>query len=73
MNLKVAVYSYQVACSANYQCNSAAGLTCPTSAGQCNCPTTSTAYHCDCATGYYWNYNTLTCGESFNRKACIVF
>ena len=43
--------SYQVACTSSLQCNDNVLLTCPSSSGQCNCPTTSLAKYCDCPSG----------------------
>ena len=40
--------TYTVACAANIECNSSAGLICPSVSSNCNCPTTSAAYKCDC-------------------------
>jgi hypothetical protein len=57
----VALYSYQEACTSSSQCDSTKGLSCPTKAGQCNCPTSSTAYKCDCSTGYYWDSSSSQC------------
>ena len=49
----VPLYTYQEACTSSSQCDSSKGLSCPTTAGQCNCPTTSTAYKCDCPSGNF--------------------
>ena len=43
--------SYQQSCSANLPCDNSVLLTCPSVAGQCDCPAASTTNKCDCPNG----------------------
>ena len=42
----------------SYQCDPSVGLTCPSSANGCSCPTYLSAYICDCPTSKYWSGST---------------
>ena len=56
---KIVTYnSYGDSCSAQLLCHPTSGLTCPSTASGCNCPTTLAADKCDCPTTHYWNGTT---------------
>jgi hypothetical protein len=64
--------AYSAPCSENIECNQFKKLECQTSAGKCNCPSTSIAGMCDCPRDflneYFWNgtecVETVTHGEA---------
>lgn len=47
--------SYQSLCYQDTWCDDSLGLVCNTAGYSCNCPTSSTAYKCDCLIQYYWD------------------
>ena len=50
------VYStYGELCTAVQLCDYTKGLTCPSTASGCNCPTSLPNYKCDCPTTHYWD------------------
>ena len=55
---------YTTSCSSSLECNDNIGLLCPNYAGSCNCPTTSTAYMCDCYGNSFYDYNLNKCGKN---------
>ena len=58
--------TYQASCTSVQLCDPSIGLTCPTTASGCNCPTTSTANKCDCPTTHYWDQSSCVARVSEN-------
>ena len=65
--------TYEGSCSGTQLCDPSVGLTCPSTASGCNCPTTLAANKCDCPTTHYWDTTSLAClVRVSNNGACTV-
>lgn len=73
MFILVPYFTYGDTCSSTAPCSATAGLSCPSTATGCNCPTTLTANQCDCPTTHYWDSSSSTCVVRVSEGGtCIV-
>lgn len=62
VNEKVAQIVYGYGCTATSDCQSGLNLICTTTGYLCNCPTSLSAYKCDCSSTAYFKDSTSGCG-----------
>jgi len=62
---KVAQVAYGYGCTATTDCVSGLSLICTTTGYLCNCPTSLSAYKCDCSSTQYYKDSISGCGNVF--------
>lgn len=62
--------TYSISCMSTFECDNTAGLICPTTLNQCNCPLNSSTRFCDCPNGYYFDYIKANCSK-FHQMSLI--